>query len=407
MMIDLLKLKKYMKRNVTVFFILLLSCQQLFGQKSDTIKITFPNKEMPEWLINSSYTVKPLMVTNKQNEIFAILTEQLEGVSGNVSLKAVKVSSAGNIELEKFDLVPLDATIKSLLTDRNGEIWITTIERNEKKSQYSYAAIYHFNRNLERVSTLDLLTCYDPVTINWDAKGNMLLFTHADSLLRLWDKVVPLKKKEGKEFQLSVIDPSLKTLKVTELDGESDVLNEPATILCASDGSFYVIQNTTILKGPDHHEINMWSFKDVKSKPIYKHLWGAGDLEYLWVRESSVLPDGSLNVKGYSNDLVNFKKEDVFFRSDFNGKKNEVVFDSLSFSSDIQPFVFDCVYSNKFQLLKYSMKDELPSYYSYMSPEFLPEGILNLENGKKVYYQSVPGTLNTGESPVFKIVITE
>jgi|GEM_PF-3911848 len=386
------------------FFLLSIFCFPALGQ--DSLTFRFQDRKIPEYIINSNFVIEARLVVNSHRELFAFMMERQGYSSDNLEIKAIKLDSLGKLVFERGDFLPADYRLVQIIPDKKGGVWISTVIPVDKDK--SYAAILRFDAQLNRIDSIPLTTAYFPAGIALNPKGELMMALSADSIMSVRGQNFRIR-----DFGIQVLRiPDIGKIEMTSVPCDFQYLNDRPVMRFNGDGSFYLMQNTTILRGADHHEAHIWYFKNMGSKPVHRHLVGEGELEYLWFRKSLVNTAGELVVEGYSNDHVNFGEPGVFFREQplatapkpKKKTRDENADDyNEGFGQTVEEFAFRCVYDRALRLKSYTLLEEVPAYFSSMSYPDEEANELRLGNGIRITYTLRDGLENTNDSPTLTI----
>ena len=159
-----------------------------------------------------------------------------------------------------------------------------------------------------------------------------------------------------------------------------DIEGSVQEIYCVEDSmeNILVDVNTVILKGPDHHDINLYYIKKGSLPAWSKRFMGGGELTHLWVN-SIVADRGYYIMSGNSDDTINFESN---ARPDTTFQRNA-------------SFVFRMKYDSEwydFAGLEQTSTEDFSSYPSLMIAPYSNHKVV-VVNDKSILLESDDGRL--------------
>lgn len=382
-----------MSRNV-LFGGLLLASFTMAAQDHWSVKTTFAAKEAPNGIINASFEIGPKVAVNNRGTVFAFLNERFSGVWGNAANKAITVSYSGKKLAEVENIFPVTHEISQIVTDANGNFWIAGMEGERKGDTYPHAVIYELDSLLNKKFSLSLDSVFFPVALLPHSANQFYMTFIGYGPFEMFRKKFD-KFKEWSQQLVRIDFNSNKVVSYQQLESTGGLLNDPAFFVLNKDSSFFLIQNTVILRGADHHDVHLYSFSKKGNLLTHRHLKGVGELTHLWVRQVEALDGNQLKIVGYSDDPVNFEKTDAFFRDKSKQITKGTILDNTD-ESNIN-YRFQATYDQKLKLISYLFSEE-------REPDTDPALEGTVLNGKfEIKFRNKPGELNTSQAPVFEL----
>lgn len=377
------------------------------------VTATFSEKEWPDWLSGSNYDAEAKIAVNQKGEIFIVLLETLDGTSGHIDGSMFVVSPDGKLLAQKNNAFKWDSlsSIHDVNVDSEGNFWISV-----QKGIPSYSGIsmlYQFSPQLNELSHFEA-----PPAQLFFWQDKMLLGINRNSKV-LGDSIL---LNDDNPYTLLMIDYQNNTivsqnpLPATGTGSNSFFVSNP-------DGSFYYVLNTTVLEYMDHHDVHLFSFSEKGVLNGHRQLQGQSGMAYLFANEINSTENGELKISGNSDSPVDFAKKGEYIADSvcqffiYDSEGNEIVMylplkeanqakDTLGEYELIinGEYNFVCTYSNKMELIDYTLVSNLYRFYipkktselkQFNSPELRKYG--------KIKYNIFPAPLESTESPVFKL----
>lgn len=251
------------------------------------VRVAWPQKESPAWLVNGRYLIEPHIAVNAHGEIFVLLLEKLAGVDGYVSELAMVVSPTGHVQARKSDAFPwtdeYGKGLRRVAADPEGDFWV-----------WAEGAAYGFSTKLEERGRLTV-----PLGPMFFRQEQLWLGANRGSVI-LDDTV-----SGNDSYVLVALDHKRaaiahkQALPATGYGKNGFFVPNP-------DGSFYFVLNTVVLKGPDHHDVHLYRFLDSGQLTHHRHLRGQSELTQLQVDAAQPDGAGGLLMVGQSDSPVDF-----------------------------------------------------------------------------------------------------
>lgn len=267
--------------------------------------------EMPEWLINSHFISETKAFTDNNGNLLLLLGIKLSGVSGNEYYKIVKFSAEGKKLMENDSLVPGTDEVSEIAVDESNRIYISGhSEKTIEGERYNIPFGKIFSPELKLVNKDEYQKFNSTVPVFFGANSSYYrlgLMYQASQLdgIKLESKNYPALfvikyNNDGKVLWKNVV-PNV-AVDFSYIAG----LKEDKA------GNVIVLQNATILHGPDHHDVNVFSFSSKGNLNWKKQLKGESELTHMYANDFSIDPQNNIYITGNSDSKVNFAKPDQF-----------------------------------------------------------------------------------------------
>ena len=378
------------------------------------IRTTFFKKEWPQWLTGSRYDTDVYTTVNHKGEIFVVLAEHLAGVGGYVDGKVFVVSPQGNVLAQKSNILPWDSlyAIHSVTADPDGNFWVSTKQTVNNDLRENF--LYCFSPALYEMTCANM-----PLADLFFHNGKMLLGVNAGTVV-LGDSI---RYEKNAPFTLLTLD--YHTLRIVAKQAlPATGTGVKSYFIPNTDGSFYYVLNTTVLEGPDHHDVHLYRFSPEGRLLQHRFLKGESELTHLYVQAATHSVKEDLQISGYSDSPVDFAKTGKYMSDtigefilyDPNGNESVIHLplrkamqakDSLGTDYNtvihLNPFNFTCIYSHKLELSSYHFTEYRNMYTDNTGgPHGLPEfETPALKKYGNIKYRVIPGADNSNEQPVF------